>query len=208
MDIESKDPSKQRASFDPGWNDPPVFSYDTTKAAGQSGKRGPLLNKRVAFPLGPSSSGKPSTQSSASDAPPLLPPVIPPNMPPSSAIPSGAKEPSASTSPTVIPCGNNEAVEKGVNVLNNILDTLPAEDKREKDEIRKRLDVLRRMCSDNKLNDDIYGRVVQLATALHSGDTSTASNIQAGLMVDHVGLCSSWMSGVRLLVRRLADPDA
>jgi hypothetical protein len=58
-------------THDPGWNDPPVFSYDDVAARAQAKtpKRG-LLNKRVAFPMGsqPSSNVSPTTKS-------MLPPM-------------------------------------------------------------------------------------------------------------------------------------
>lgn len=60
-------------THDPGWNDPPVFSYDAVTAIAQSKtpKRGLLLNKRVAFPL-------------SSQPPSDMPPTMPAN-----SIPSG-----------------------------------------------------------------------------------------------------------------------
>jgi hypothetical protein len=54
-------------THDPGWNDPPVVSYDAVTATAQSKtpKRGLLLNKRVAFPLSSQSpSGMPPTTNS------------------------------------------------------------------------------------------------------------------------------------------------
>lgn len=52
-------------THDPGWNDPPIFSYDAVTATTQSKtpKRGLLLNKRVAFPL-------------SSQSPSSMPPII------------------------------------------------------------------------------------------------------------------------------------
>lgn len=38
-------------SFDPGWNDPPMFSYGSQIAQMKSSKPRTFLNKRVAFPL-------------------------------------------------------------------------------------------------------------------------------------------------------------
>jgi hypothetical protein len=67
-------------THDPGWNDPPVFSYDAVTATAQSKtpKRGLLLNKRVAFPL---SSQPPS------DMPPTTNNMLPAM--PANSIPSG-----------------------------------------------------------------------------------------------------------------------
>jgi hypothetical protein len=60
-------------THDPGWNDPPVFSYDAVTATAQSKtpKRGLLLNKRVAFPL----SSQPPTgmPPAANSMPPTMP---------------------------------------------------------------------------------------------------------------------------------------
>ncbi|GLH05819.1 Uncharacterized protein GBIM_11383 [Gryllus bimaculatus] len=209
MNLDTSDQNKPKATFDPGWNDPPTFSYDATKITAQPGKRGTLLNKRVAFPMSPSTGGCTSTQSPSgvSEQPPLRPPIGPP-----CNAPSGAPPPVLTGVPASLlnsdSCDSEEALQKGVDILCQIVDTLPPDDKRQKDDIKKRLDVLRKMCKEDKLNPDIYGRLVQLASALQNGDTAAACNIQAGLMVDHVGLCSSWMAGVRLLVRRKADPDS
>lgn len=42
-------------SHDPGWNDPPLFSYDEHTAQLKSTKPRTLLNKRISFPMESSS---------------------------------------------------------------------------------------------------------------------------------------------------------
>lgn len=70
-------------THNPGWNDPPVFSYDAVAGTAQSKtpKRGLLLNKRVAFPLSSQPpSNKPPTTNNVLPAIPMTsagPPVQP-----------------------------------------------------------------------------------------------------------------------------------
>lgn len=56
--------------YDPGWNDPPMFSYDSHSSQITSEKRVNILNKRVAFPLHSS----PETSNKLPSIDPTLPP--------------------------------------------------------------------------------------------------------------------------------------
>lgn len=82
-------------THDPGWNDPPVFSYDTVAATAQckTQKRGLHLNKRVAFPLSsqPSSNMPPTMKSMLLPMPNRTGPAVQLDHPPLSDDPSTAR---------------------------------------------------------------------------------------------------------------------
>nr|CAD7259951.1 unnamed protein product [Timema shepardi] len=87
-----------KASHDPGWNDPPLFSYDASKSGGQP-KRGHVLNKRVAFPLGPKSESTSKIPTSNPSHPLTMPPLPPVSaLPPSSSLPCSKPEEAPSNS--------------------------------------------------------------------------------------------------------------
>lgn len=71
------------------------------------------------------------------------------------------------------------------------------------DEIHKRLEIMKKMWQDGKLNDDIQNKMILLAESLKNDDYESANHIQVSLMVDHVALCSSWMVGIRHLIQQV-----
>ncbi|PSN49149.1 hypothetical protein C0J52_14894 [Blattella germanica] len=90
---------KSKVTHDPGWNDPPIFSYgDINATALTKTPKKTLLNKRVAFPMNlQSSSSSPVTSSSD-----VLPSVPPSNMIPPASMPNVAATGSASDTATNI----------------------------------------------------------------------------------------------------------
>ncbi|XP_067000286.2 steroid receptor RNA activator 1 [Anabrus simplex] len=198
------DPGISKVAPDPGWNDPPLFSYDTTQAVVQSGKKSVFLNKRVAYPLN-SKSSSPVVDKITPGMPPM-PTAVSIRAPPMS--PSVRSELTASTADTSTMSGAGEPVNlKDQEMLSSvmatfdeILDTSSEENERSKEEIKKRLGVLQKMWEEDKLNPDVCRKVYRLAEALRQGDTKLPDNIQAGLMVDHVALCRNWMAALRKLI--------
>nr|CAD7400107.1 unnamed protein product [Timema poppensis] len=129
MDKDSVDSAI--SSHDPGWNDPPLFSYDASKSGGQP-KRGHVLNKRVAFPLGPkseSTSKIPTTNPSHPLTMPPLPPVS--ALPPSSSLPCSKPEEAPSNSglelipPPVL--SKQEGIQRVMENLTSVLESAPAD---------------------------------------------------------------------------------
>ncbi|XP_048267041.1 steroid receptor RNA activator 1 isoform X3 [Bombus terrestris] len=112
-------------------------------------------------------------------------------------------------------CPSNKNVE-GKNIvidkeeaLNNVLKNLETvisehilENGRIK-EVKKRLDILKTVWLEDKLNNVIYKNVLDLSTALREGNIKKADEIHVSLMMEHASLCSAWMPGIRHIILEL-----
>ena len=105
------------------------------------------------------------------------------------------------------------------------------------EELRKRLDLLKVVWLEDKLNNTIYKNVLDLSTgqscdsflkplffmkheriiknlflALQEGDIEKADKIHVSLMMQHANLCSTWIPGIRHIILELKtktkNPDA
>ncbi|PNF42879.1 hypothetical protein B7P43_G12894 [Cryptotermes secundus] len=191
---------KTKVTHDPGWNDPPVFSYDAVTATAQSKipKRGLLLNKRVAFPLSsqPSSNKCTATKNMPPPMPTSTGPVVHLDQPPvtaSNTTEENAKEDSQ----------KEEALQSVMEGLECILKNSAYNFQKNESEIRRRLDAMKKMWEEDKLKPEIYVKMVQLTEALRNGNAELADHIHMGLMVDYVSLCSPWMAGIRQLIHHI-----
>ncbi|RZF32423.1 hypothetical protein LSTR_LSTR001887 [Laodelphax striatellus] len=201
--------NSNKVPYDPGWNDPPLFSYDshaTTQLKQE--KRGNLLNKRVAFPL--HKDGSKNDASPVSNLPPLPAPPFPGVLPSAgggiaSSPPSGNAVPSKSASDCDESILGDDAIDLVVKNLNMALDNLSGNrDLQEKvPEIHRRINMIEKLWKDGKFSPLIKQKILKLSEALKSSDGDTADHIQRGLVIDHAALCSSWMSGLRHLIHAL-----
>ncbi|XP_059049324.1 steroid receptor RNA activator 1 [Achroia grisella] len=174
-----------KVSFDPGWNDPPKFSYNAQQTTPNRPRN--FLNKRVPFPL--SSTG-------ASPAPP--PPV---NLPP---IPGGL-------SPAPVHITSKPELDQDINIdsgsalievkdiLLTLLDT-SSELENKANDIKRRICIMEEMWKSGKLNKSIHLHIRNLAYALKNDEPQKADEIHRALMVDHVSAVGSWMPGVKQLI--------
>ncbi|XP_069698684.1 steroid receptor RNA activator 1-like [Periplaneta americana] len=198
---EGDDEMKTKVTHhDPGWNDPPLFSYDSVSQS-KTPKRG-LLNKRVAFPL--SSQSPSNVPPSTSVLPPLSTPASISNLP---TVASKTTEVSNTTAETVeessLGFQKEEALQRVTEAFEKILKDAADNVKKNESEIRRRLDIMKKMWEEDKLKPEIYSKMIQLSEALRNGNVDVADRIHVGLMVDHVSVCSPWMVGVRHLIHHV-----
>lgn len=134
------------APIDPGWNDPPKFSYN---AQTPSNKPRNILNKRVAFPL-----------SSATSSPIVMPPVNIPPMPTQLPPAPPIQIPSVQPEETDIDCENT--LKEVKEILLEILDN-SSELGSKANDIRRRIGVMEDMWSSGKLDSRIFLQMKILA---------------------------------------------
>nr|XP_026484702.1 steroid receptor RNA activator 1-like [Vanessa tameamea] len=174
-----------KASYDPGWNDPPSFAYNAQQTTPNRPRN--FLNKRVAFPL---SGGNNSSE-----------PTPPANLPP---LPTNALPPLPSlTTETNVQENNVVDTECALKEVKDILITFleTSEELGSKAaSIRKRIESMENMWLSGKLNKQIQVQMRDLAYALKNDDHSKADEIHKALMVDHVSAVSMWMPGIKQLI--------
>ncbi|CAB3245288.1 unnamed protein product [Arctia plantaginis] len=172
------------APIDPGWNDPPKFSYNAQVTPNRPRN---ILNKRVAFPM-----------SNVTSSPA---PMSPANLPPM---------PQVFSPPPVVPLTStiqqeqididSESTLKEVKaIFTNLLDS-SLELGNKADDIRRRIDVMENMWTSGKLNSRIFMQMRNLAYALQDDTPRKADDIHRALMVDHVSAVGTWMPGIKQLI--------
>ncbi|GAB0086252.1 hypothetical protein DMENIID0001_002670 [Sergentomyia squamirostris] len=202
--------------FDPGWNDPPKMGYE------EQGKSSPSrnklnLNRRVAFPMsGPAAGGgqkvelapsglpmpfarvstnvdtsgnAPSPLPNASLAKPPPPPTA--NLPPASGNPSKESE---ATQGTV----SEEEMRKTLKDFNTLSQKI--EDIKVREEVLRRLDLLRVQTNKNHLSDEVKVFLVKICEALNGEKFADASLLHRKLMIDFHSECNSWGSFLRNII--------
>ncbi|XP_043249600.1 steroid receptor RNA activator 1-like isoform X2 [Colletes gigas] len=186
------------AGYDPGWNDPPKWAYSGTQSTATTPTKR-MLNKRVAFPL--ASTPVANKESLPSNALMTMPP-----------LPSSVNLMAASH-PPLVPSVNKD-VETKTNelqidkeqALNDTLanfETVIKEhvlDKTKAEEVRRRIDILKDVWLEDKLNNILHKKILDLSIALRKGEIDEADQIHVALMMQHASLCSSWISGIRHII--------
>lgn len=173
-----------KASYDPGWNDPPKLTYNPQQTTPNRPRN--FLNKRVAFPL----SGGTST-------PGQTPPV---NLPP---LPASAAPPVhnvITTNPREdIDIDSDAALKEVKDILISFLDS-SQELGSKAASIKKRIENMENMWTSGKLNKQVQVQMKDLACALKEDNPKKADEIHKALMVDHVSAVSTWMPGIKQLI--------
>ncbi|XP_063241113.1 steroid receptor RNA activator 1-like isoform X2 [Bacillus rossius redtenbacheri] len=177
---------------DPGWNDPPTLSFGAAPA-----KRGSVLNKRVAFPLGPGSA-RPASG-------PV--PSVPGAPPPCSVHRAGVGDEASRAERSHHRC-DQDTVHSAMASFREAVDNLPEHMQKNKEDIWRRLDIMKKMWEDDQLGPQVCEKILHLSNALASGDGTLADQIHVGLMVEHVAVCSPWMTGVRALIHQAKATQA
>lgn len=138
---------------DPGWNDPPIFAYDKATAiqTAAANKKGISLNKRVAFPI----SGKiESTQAGLSTNLDLA-------KPPMMQIPSASSPiPTLKNESELSPKQDMDSF--GKDMLNEVLQNLSLHTIND-EEIVKRIRVMEKMWMENKLDENVCRKILELS---------------------------------------------
>ncbi|KAH3781711.1 steroid receptor RNA activator 1-like isoform X2 [Dreissena polymorpha] len=70
------------------------------------------------------------------------------------------------------------------------------------DDISKKLELLGERWRKASLSEQVRVRTVQLAIALHDGETEKASHLQLALVVDHIAEVNQWIMGVKRLIQQ------
>ncbi|XP_026284287.1 steroid receptor RNA activator 1 [Frankliniella occidentalis] len=205
MDQSAAEVVQRKGSVpDPGWNDPPNFTYDALNPP-TGPRRSSLLNKRVAYPMAPQMGSSPPTGG--------MNPTLPPSAITTAVPPSGLQVGfTGNRSRTSSECSNAnndplpdklEAMSKVISNLEGVVNQSFSLSQAERSEIKKRITILQKMWEEDKLNASVQRRVLELSEELKMGNVDHADHIHVGLMVDHAAMCSSWMVGVRKLVQHL-----
>ncbi|KAK9496912.1 hypothetical protein O3M35_012865 [Rhynocoris fuscipes] len=197
MEEETKD-TKVKA-VDPGWNDPPIFSYSSHEAHTRQTK-GVSLNKRVVFPMSNLPTQKPTVDNSASL----------PCTPPASSIAGPPKSVSKAVNLTSTECLPKENSDTSTDislevVIRNFTDTLneiSTDNEKETKEIQRRLAIMEKMWTEEKFNQIVKDKIYKLSTALKEKRFDDGNSMQMSLMVDHSAVCSNWIAAIRILMSR------
>ncbi|KAL0849932.1 hypothetical protein ABMA28_011857 [Loxostege sticticalis] len=186
-DCKPSDNPSGKATFDPGWNDPPTFSYNAQQTTPSKPRN--FLNKRVAFPL----SG--TTGSNATPPPVKLPPM-PAALP---IAPPVHSNPVMLSQQEQIEIDSESTLKEVKDILITFLES-SSELGPKANDIKRRLNMMEEMWANGKLNKRIHLQMKELACALRDDQPSRADDIHRALMVDHVTSVGSWMPGVKQLV--------
>lgn len=185
----SNTPNQNKVPFDPGWNDPPTFSYNAQQT--QPSKPRKFLNKRVPFPMSSSNT------TSAS--------MCPMSLPPTSTV--GFAPPTLPLKNSVVPDNNNEEANFDSDELLKVVKEILLEFLNSSSElgvksndIQKRIGTMEDMWANGKLNRNIQLQMKELAYAIRDDQPNKADDIHRALMVDHVSVVGTWMPGIKQLV--------
>lgn len=148
--MQSNDQIFVSVPFDPGWNDPPTFSYNTQQSTPNRPRN--FLNKRVAFPL---SGNNPNPES----VPHMDLPKMP-SMPPIHQ-PTGLKQNTCED----IDLDDERTLAEVKSILVQFLEDSPELGPKAND-IRKRICVMEEMWTNKKLNKRVHVQMKQLAEGL------------------------------------------
>ncbi|XP_077286717.1 steroid receptor RNA activator 1 [Arctopsyche grandis] len=171
--------------YDPGWNDPPMFTYNAEAAPAKPRN---LLNKRVPFSIN-------STPVSTEIKPPLSQP--PHVVTPQKANPNVELNPSHQE--TIEDNESPHDFKETIDIFKELVDSSPELGKKAID-IQKRLSIMESMWKEGKLNEEVQSKTFQIAKALRAFDTKHADDIHKSLMVDHISSVSPWMVAVKQLI--------
>ncbi|XP_073969265.1 uncharacterized protein isoform X3 [Rhodnius prolixus] len=165
--MTDKEKQLQAKEFDPGWNDPPLFSFESREAHSRQCKSA-TLNKRVVFPSS-SSVGKQQAENksdgdravlTSSSAPPKLPVGGPPKV-------------ALVVLPSVSTVQDQESGDnvRSLDVLHKNFDDVlyqvySQEENKEVEEIKKRLAVMENMWKDGKFNTLVKGNLLKLSLGM------------------------------------------
>ncbi|CAG9782806.1 unnamed protein product [Diatraea saccharalis] len=180
--------TNEKVPFDPGWNDPPTFSFNAQQTTPNKPRN--FLNKRVAFPLS-GSSPSPAPPPSV-NLPPL--PMTTPILPPMHTNPKIINQPENDTE-----IDSEGTLQEVKGILIMFLDK-SSELGPKSNDIKRRINMMEEMWASGKLNNKIHFLMRELAYALRDDQPSKADDIHRTLMVDHVNAVGSWMPGVKQLV--------
>ncbi|XP_011404715.2 PREDICTED: steroid receptor RNA activator 1-like [Amphimedon queenslandica] len=179
-----------------GWNDPPLFSYQSNPPSNTKSSNKPaLLNKRPAYPA-TEHHHVTSTTLSRDQPPPTGTAGVP-------VRESSSQVEATPTSEEAVRCLSQSEILSSLNEL--VDDYKECIEERLLKEIKKRLDMLDKQWS--TLSQPVHKRLSSLVQALQDKDYKKAEDIHVGLMVDHVSEVKQWLIGIKKLVDIVKDRD-
>lgn len=152
---------KSLASFhDPGWNDPPKWAQTVPLQSSGTPPTKRLLNKRVAFPMSSTSSNQSSNPAQQS----------PLSMPPPACSLGSTSSPLAPKSSEICEGGvdKEESLRSAWENLQHVIRDL---DSSRLEDVQKRLDVMRNLWLEDKLNASIHHQILKLSEGIYSTNT-------------------------------------
>lgn len=190
------------SSYDSGWNDTPKWASPYAENTNISTKR--ILNKRVPFPLISGELIKNNNECQSNTAGmPLPPPSIPPldlkTAPHAPLI--TPSDTNTQLTCTVTKFDKQQALVDTMANLELVIKTYVVENKI--DEVQRRLDLMKSCWLDNKLNDSIQQKILDISKALKEEDVDKADKLHIALMIDHTSLCSAWIPSIRHIISAL-----
>lgn len=180
----------------------------------------PYAASQSSFPPGPSGGPQGQYGPPPGSAPPQGNGFAPPpqNYPPtgapaSSALPQEAAPPPAPEPPVKeapkyppgdrshIPSEAQPIYELLQQEMDKVLPKVPAQYKRQVDDIEKRLGILfDHLNNEDLLSEETVSDMVALSKALSEGDHATADEIRLAILTSRVEECGHWMAGIKRLV--------
>lgn len=204
---ESLSTQKRLSSrHDPGWNDPPKWAFTGNQSSSLTPTKR-TLNKRVPFPLTSSLVADKQFSSETTSVPANMPPVLESSFNLTSAPHPPLMHPSDRDSETCVKqdevtVDKSQTLEKALSNISTVIDEHIVE-KSKADEIRKRLDIMKSVWHEDKLNSTIHSKVLELSKALVSKELQKADEIHLQLVMQYGNLCSTWIPGVRHIILAL-----
>ncbi|KAK3597698.1 hypothetical protein CHS0354_040074 [Potamilus streckersoni] len=220
-------PGPQPGNPERGWNDPPMFNYESV-ASMQAVPRRSHLNKRVAYPLSPvNMASQKVTPLDPSSGPPMSPvQLLPPTSDTSMPTPVPLLIPTMV--PTLPPCLPGETTPSSKqDRLEDLLKRLHLTDdkdmcnytvdvfvdklkqcaeelkERAAEEIKRKIELLKESWLSGKLSEVVKVKVTNLASALKELNFERANQIHLGLMVDHTAEVNHWMVGIKRIIQEI-----
>lgn len=196
---------KRDRTNDPGWNDPPLFSYEEHTAQLKSTKPKTLLNKRVSYPV----DGTKTNSASVVDPTLPLQPCTKDMLPPPPTCANFLNKDTVSASSDSCKCEEENKGNEDFNAevalsqtVANFNSVLTSDFISNKTDVERRLETVKKMWNEGKFSIEIQKKIFLLSEAVKENDSTQADHLQKSLMVDHPSLCSTWMSGIRCLIHR------
>lgn len=180
---------------DKAWNDPPVFAYTELQGTPAAAPKRTPLNKRVPYPQG----GLPVSATTASGLASTGLPPLPTEAPLSRVAPTPAIDATedSSASPFSSDALRKDTLENLERVMSHCLENM---EKRKKDDVKKRLDLLWSAWEQGKLSTVVQQKTQELTSELQKGNYERANALHVSLMVDYVSEVSQWMVGIKHLI--------
>lgn len=188
------------SSYDPGWNDTPKWASPYSGNTNTPTKR--ILNKRIPFPLTTeqsiSNTGNQSQTTGINLPPPTLGSVIGIKTAPHAPLIAPSD---ISTQCTTTQFDKQQALTDTIANLEFVIKKYVTDNK--VDEVNKRLDLMKSFWLDDKLNNSVQQKILNISKALKEENVDEADKLHIALMIEHTSVCSAWIPCIRHIISAL-----